>query len=37
MDGTDKGAGQFHVKGSQDLRVGADTAPLFIFCGRIHK
>ena len=27
----DKGAGQFPCKGSQDLRIGADTAPLFLF------
>ena len=32
----DKGAGQLHVMGSQDLRIGADTAPLFIFDGRIN-
>ena len=25
----DKGAGQLHVMGSQDLRIGADTAPPF--------
>ena len=25
------GAGQLHVKGSQDLSLGADTAPLFYF------
>ena len=33
-DRTDKGAGQLPCKGSQDLRIGADTASFFYFPGR---
>ena len=36
MDGTDKGAGQSHAMGSQDLSLGAATAPLFIFPGQAN-
>ncbi len=33
-DRTDKGAGRLPCKGSQDLRIGADTASFFYFPGR---
>ncbi len=36
MDGTDKGAGQLHVKGSQDLHKGLLMRPFFISAGRIY-